>query len=180
MIRYILRRLLTMIPMFLLMTAVYFWVQNSLPGGPVQEALARIQFGGGEGSGRTMSVEDIAKLRAELEVQYGLDKPVPVRYWNWLKKITVLDFGDSTATREPAMKTILERVPVSLGFGIPGFFLTYVVCIFLGLLKGLRDGTKFDTASSVILFIAYSIPALVVSVVLLMGGCDLSSGRGAE
>jgi microcin C transport system permease protein len=171
MTRYLLRRLLTMIPMFFLMTAVYFWVQNSLPGGPVQEALARIQFGGGEGGGRTMSVEDISKLRAELEVQYGLDKPVPVRYWNWLKKVTVLDFGDSTATREPAMKTILERVPVSLGFGIPGFFLTYVVCIFLGLFKGLRDGTKFDTGSSVVLFIAYSIPALVVSVVLLMVFC---------
>jgi len=171
MTRYLIRRLITMVPMFLLMTAVYFWVQNSLPGGPVQEALARIQFGGGEGGGRTMSVDDIAKLRAELEIQYGLDKPVPVRYWNWLKKVTVLDFGDSTATREPAMKTILERVPVSLGFGIPGFFLTYVVCIFLGLLKGLKDGSRFDTSSSIVLFIAYSIPALVVSVVLLMVFC---------
>ena len=171
MFAYLTRRLLTMIPMFFLMTGVYFAVQNYLPGGPVQEVLARIQFGGGEGGGKTMSIDDVAKLKAELEHQYGLDKPVPVRYWNWLKKIAVLDFGDSTATREPAIKTIAERVPISIGFGVPGFFLTYVVCIFLGMIKALKDGSRFDISSSVILFIAYSIPALVVSVVLLLVFC---------
>jgi microcin C transport system permease protein len=171
MFAYLIRRMLTMIPMFFLMTGVYFAVQNYLPGGPVQEVLARIQFGGGEGSGRSMSVDDIAKLKAELEKQYGLDKPVPVRYWNWLKKIAVLDFGDSTATREPAIRTIAERVPISVGFGIPGFFLTYLVCILLGMTKALRDGSRFDVSSSVALFIAYSIPALVVSVVLLLVFC---------
>jgi microcin C transport system permease protein len=171
MTRYLLRRLFTMVPMFFLMTAVYFSVQNYLPGGPVQEMLARIQFGGAEGGGRSMSVEDIGKLKAELEKQYGLDQPVPVRYWNWLRKIAVLDFGDSTATREPAMKTILERVPISVGFGVPGFFLTYLVCIFLGMLKALKDGSRFDISSSVLLFVAYSIPALVVSVVLLLVFC---------
>ena len=171
MFHYLLRRVLTMIPMFFLMTAVYFAVQNYLPGGPVQEVLSRIQFGGGEGNGRTMDVQDIAKLKAELEKQYGLDKPVPVRYLNWLKKIVVLDFGDSTATREPAIHTIAERVPVSMGFGIPGFFLTYIICIFLGMLKALKDGTTMDTSSSVLLFIAYSVPPLVVSVVLLLVFC---------
>jgi microcin C transport system permease protein len=160
-----------MIPMFFLMTAVYFCVQNYLPGGPVQEILSRIQFGGGEGSGRSMTVGDISKLKHELEVQYGLDKPVPVRYFIWLKKVCVLDFGDSTATREPALKTIAERIPVSIGFGVPGFFLTYIVCIFLGMAKALKDGTKLDTGSSVILFIAYSIPPLVFSVVLLLVFC---------
>ncbi len=118
-----------------------------------------------------MNVQDVEKLRLELEKQYGLDKPVPVRYWIWLKKIAVLDFGDSMTTREPALKTIAERVPISIGFGVPGFFLTYIVCIFLGMLKALKDGSKLDIASSLVLFIAYSIPALVVSVVLLLVFC---------
>jgi microcin C transport system permease protein len=170
MFNYLVRRLLTMIPMFFLMTGVYFAVQNYLPGGPVQEVLSRIQFGGGEG-GRTMNIEDIEKLKHELEIQYGLDKPVPVRYWIWLKKMVVLDFGDSTATREPAIKTIMERVPISIGFGVPGFFLTYIICIFMGMVKALKDGSKFDISSSVMLFVAYSIPALVVSVVLLLVFC---------
>jgi len=160
-----------MIPMFFLMTGVYFAVQNYLPGGPVQEILSRIQFGGGEGGGRTMAIEDIDKLKKELEHQYGLDKPVPVRYWIWLKKVVVLDFGDSTATREPAIQTIKERIPISMGFGIPGFFLTYIICIFLGLLKGLKDNSNLDVSSSIVLFVAYSIPPLVISVVLLLVFC---------
>ena len=171
MFSYLVRRILTMIPMFFLMTAVYFAVQNYLPGGPVQEVLSRIQFGGGEGSGRSMNIEDVAKLKAELEKQYGLDKPVAVRYWIWLKKVVVLDFGDSMTTREPAIQTIRERLPVSLGFGIPGFFLTYIVCIFLGMIKALKDGSNFDISSSVLLFVAYSIPPLVVSVVFLLILC---------
>lgn len=160
-----------MVPMFLLMTAVYFMVQNYLPGGPVQEVLSRIQFGGEAGGAVSMGSGNLEQLKADLERQYGLDKPVPVRYLNWLKKILVLDFGDSSTTRTPAIDTILERVPISLGFGIPGFFLTYFVCIALGMAKALRDGGKFDVFSSVTLFVAYSIPPLVVSVVLLLVFC---------
>ncbi len=160
-----------MFPMFILMTMAYFCVQNYLPGGPVQEILNQIQYGGGEGGGRSLSVQDIEKLRKELEHQYGLDEPVPMRYWKWLKKITVLDFGDSITTRQPAMHTVLERLPISIGFGVPGFFLTYFVCIFLGTLKALKDGSRFDLASSMLLFVAYSIPPLVISVVTLFVFC---------
>jgi len=169
---YLIRRLLTMIPMFFLMTGVYFLVQDQLPGGPVQEALARLRGAdmGGSG-GKVMTAEDIDQVRKELERQYGLDKPMPVRYWIWVTKIVKLDFGDSSATRRPAIDTILERVPISLGFGIPGFFLTYLVCIFLGVAKGLKDGSPFDVGSSFLLFVAYSIPPLVISVILLLVFC---------
>ena len=170
---YLLRRILTMIPMFFLMTGVYFAVQNYLPGGPVQEALARLRGAdmGGGGGGRTLSPDDIAAVKAELERQYGLDKPAPVRYLIWVKNVVQFDFGDSMTTRRPALETILERVPISLGFGIPGFFLTYIVCILLGVAKGLKDGSPFDSASSFLLFVAYSIPPLVISVVLLLIFC---------
>jgi microcin C transport system permease protein len=173
MTQYLVRRLLAMIPMFFLMTGVYFAVQNYLPGGPVQEMLSRIQMGGpGDGgSGRALEAEDIAKIKAELERQYGLDQPVPIRYWNWLKKIIVFDFGDSMTTREPAMKTVMERLPVSIGFGVPGFILTYLVCIIFGMIKALQDGSRLDVSSSVLLFVTYSIPPLVVSVVLLLVFC---------
>jgi len=169
---YFLKRLLAVIPMFFLMTAVYFCIQNYLPGGPVQETLARITgLSGDGGSNRVLSTQDIAELRHELEVQYGLDKPVHERYILWLKKIITLDFGDSITTRAPAMDQIIERLPVSLAFGIPGFFLTYLVCIPLGVLMALKDGTRFDLVSSFILFLVYSIPVLVVSVVCLLVFC---------
>ena len=174
---YIVRRLLAMIPMFFIMTGVLFSILDKLPGGPVQEALARIRGsdggGGGGASGRnvSMSTEEIAKLRAELEKQYGLDKPVVVRYLKWVKSIVLLDFGDSITTRQPAMDTIVSRFPVSLGFGIPGFFLTYLICVPLGVAKALKDGGKFDIISSVGLFVVYSIPPLVISIVMLLVFC---------
>jgi microcin C transport system permease protein len=157
--------------MFFLMTGAYFLIQNSLPGGPVQEALQRMRGSEDGGKGQTMTADDIAKLRKDLERQYGLDQPVPVRYWRWLNKIVVLDFGDSMTTRRPALETITERIPISLGFGIPGFFLTYTICILLGIAKALRDGSAFDWGSSIVLFVAYSVPALVVSVILLLVFC---------
>ena len=168
---YLIRRFLAFVPMFFLMTGAYFLIQNSLPGGPVQEALQRMRGSEDGGKGQTMTANDIAKLRKDLERQYGLDQPVPVRYWRWLKKIVVLDFGDSMTTRRPALETITERIPISLGFGIPGFFLTYTICILLGIAKALRDGSGFDWGSSIILFVAYSVPALVVSVILLLVFC---------
>ncbi len=159
------------------MTGIYFSVQNYLPGGPVQEALARIRgadSGGGGGGGRSggsYTAEEIASIEADLKRQYGLDKPPLVRYVIWIKNISRLDFGDSSATRRPAIETIVERIPISLGFGIPGFFLTYTVCILLGMLKAVRDGKPFDTATSILLFIAYSIPPLVLSVIFLLVFC---------
>ncbi len=170
--KYLVKRLIATIPMFFLMTGVFFALQNYLPGGPVQEALAQIR-GQSEGSrgDRTLSVDDIDRIRKELEKQYGLDKPVHVRYWNWVKSIATLDFGDSTTTRQPAMETVASRIPVSLGFGIPGFFLTYLICVPLGVRKALRDGSNFDAITSFFLFLNYSVPTLVISVILLLVFC---------
>lgn len=168
---YFLKRFLAIIPMFFLMTATYFCIQNYLPGGPVQDALAKISGMGGESGGRPMNPEDIAKLRHDLEVQYGMDKPVVVRYFIWVKNILILNFGDSHVTRAPAMDQIVERLPISLAFGIPGFFLTYLVCIPLGVAMALRDGSKFDAITSFGLFVSYSIPALVFAVLFLLVFC---------
>ena len=170
--RYLIKRLLATIPMFFLMTGVFFALQNYLPGGPVQEALAQIRGQNDSSrSDRSFSVEDIQRLKKDLERQYGLDKPVYIRYWNWVKAVACLDFGDSTTTRQPAMQTVASRIPVSLGFGIPGFFLTYLICIPMGVRKALRDGSKFDAFTSFVLFLNYSIPTLVVSVILLLVFC---------
>lgn len=171
---YFIRRFLVIIPMFFIMTGTYFSIQNYLPGGPVQETLARIRGMGGEGGSSknvNMSTEDIQKLTHELEVQYGLDQPAFTRYFIWLKKILSFDFGDSITTRSPAIDQIIERLPISLSFGIPGFFLTYIISIPLGVMMALKEGSKFDTISSFFLFIIYSIPALVFAVIFLLVFC---------
>lgn len=163
-----------MVPMFFVMTALYFLIQNELPGGPVQEAMARIKGvdgGGASGSKASMSPEEKARIKADLERQYGLDKPVYTRYFIWVSNIFRLDFGESLTTRRPAMETVMERIPISLGFGLPGFFLTYIICIALGVAKAIGDGKTFDVSSSIVLFILYAVPALVFAVILLLVFC---------
>ena len=157
--------------MFFVITCLYFVLQNYMPGGPVQDALARIQGMGGAGGVGFQTEADIDLLRQDLERQYGLDKPVFIRYFIWLKNILLLDFGESIATRQPAIHQIYERLPVSLSFGVPGFFLMYLVCIPLGIMMALKDGKRFDIISSFVLFVLYSIPTLVLALLFLYVFC---------
>jgi microcin C transport system permease protein len=168
---YFIKRILFIIPMFFIMTGVYFCIQNYLPGGPVQEALANLKGMGEDTKGPPMTVYDLEKIKHELEVQYGLDKPAYIRYLIWVRNVLTLNFGDSSATRAPAMDQIIERLPISLSFGLPSFFLTYLVCIPLGVAMALRDGSQFDSFASFILFVLYSIPALVFAVIFLLVFC---------
>ncbi|MBX9703682.1 MAG: ABC transporter permease subunit, partial [Silvanigrellaceae bacterium] len=177
------KRLLATIPMFFLMTGIYFTIQNSLPGGPVEEALARIKgLSADEGfaSRSAQNPEKLEKLRHELEKEYGLDKPAFVRYFIWLKNILCLEFGNSITTRRPAMEQIIERFPISLSFGLPSFFLAYLICIPLGVMMALRDGSRFDALATLTLFVTYSIPALVFAMLFLLFLCtDRFLSQGA-
>jgi microcin C transport system permease protein len=78
------------------------------------------------------------------------------------------DFGTSYVYREPVMKLILERLPVSLQFGLIGFILSYTICIYLGIQKALSHGSPFDLVTSTLIFIGYSIPGWALGAFLLM------------
>ncbi|MCB0385426.1 MAG: ABC transporter permease subunit, partial [Bdellovibrionales bacterium] len=111
-----------------------------------------------------------------LKKQYGFDKPMHIRYAIWLKNIVTLDFGESFSYEEPVVDVIASKFPVSLQFGIISLLLTYMVCIPLGIAKAVRDGSTFDMASSVFLMFLYSIPPLILAILLrvyLAGGAFL-------
>lgn len=87
--------------------------------------------------------------------------------------ILTLDFGNSTQYHEPVMKVFLQRIPVSVQFGIIGLFMTYCVCLYLGVQKALRHGSKFDFVTSSMVLIAYSVPGWALGAVLqLLFGTD--------
>ena len=177
---YLLKRVLAIIPTLLGITVVCFFIINLAPGGPVQQKIAQLQFSGvfmnspgGESRSSAISKEVIENLKK----QYGFDKPVHVRYWIWLKSIATFDFGDSFTYEEPVIDVIISKFPVSLQFGIVSFILTYLICIPLGILKAIREGSRFDFISSVVLLIMYSIPALVLGILLktyFTGGSGLA------
>lgn len=155
-----------MIPTFLGITVLTFFLINMAPGGPVEQRLQRIRFGGGKSHAAATGVsEEVIKA---LQKQYGFDKPVHERYWIWLKNIATLDFGQSFTYEEPVIDVILSKFPVSLQFGIASLILTYLVCIPLGVMKSTRAGNMFDKVSGILLYFAYSMPSVVLGIFLIV------------
>ena len=172
---YFIRRFLLIIPTFIGITLVVFAVTNFVPGGPVEREIMRYRAaalteGGGGGGGGTVTLPEDAIQ--EIRRYYGFDKPVHVRYVQWLWKVLHLDLGNSYVYQDPVWDVIKSRFPVSIFIGLTGFFLSYFICVPLGVLKAVRHGSKFDFLSSAIVFLGYSVPgwALGTALLVLFGG----------
>lgn len=171
---YFIRRLLLIIPTFIGITLLVFAVTRFVPGGPIERMLIQAQLttegsGSARGSssrvgGSPLSEDQLQQLRE----YYGFDKPILVGYWDWLKKISVLNLGTSTRYNEPVWQTIRDRLPVSIFYGLTTLIITYLVCIPLGILKAVRHNTFVDHVTSAIIFIGYAIPGFVVGIILMI------------
>lgn len=173
---YFIRRLLLMIPTFLGITVIFFFILQIVPGGPLEQEMLKLRAGlasmgegGGGGIGGQMDrVEIPAEALEEMKRFYGVDKPIPVRYALWLWNVLHFDLGVSYVYSEPVWTTIKSRFPVSIYFGVIGFILSYSVCVPLGIAKAIKHGSPFDFVSSVLVFIGYSIPGWALGAVLLV------------
>ncbi|MGF1693462.1 ABC transporter permease subunit [Photobacterium kagoshimensis] len=170
MLSYFLRRLMLVIPTFLGVTLLIFTITRFVPGGPVERLLASMQAKGdvqatstAVGGSNALSDDQIAELNAF----YGLDKPVFEAYSDWLSKLVVFDFGESTRYYEPVWDMIAERIPVSAFYGGMTFFISYFISIPLGYFKAMRHGSVFDSSSSILIFIGYALPGYVVGILLI-------------
>ena len=134
----------------------------------------------------------------ELKKIYNLDKPLWERYlrtflWyspkkksepfldsifnynNW-EGFLVFKFGNSFYRNKSVLSLIKEKLPVSASLGVTSFFLTYTICIFLGIAKAVKNGSRFDTWTSLIVLIGYSVPGFVLAIFLIV---LLGPGDGA-
>jgi microcin C transport system permease protein len=152
-----------------------------VPGGPVERLLSQIQarqkgseagsaqFGRG---GREGFAELQQEQRDYLNKLYGFDKPLVVQFWNWVVRLFTFDFGESYYRHRSVVNLVLDKLPVSLSLGGWSFLLVYSACIPLGIRKAQVHGSTFDSVSSVIVLVGYSIPgfALGVFLIVLFGG----------
>ena len=165
--RYLFKRLLLILPTLLGISLICFTIIQFIPGGPVEEAVFKIRSATamqGVSSTEFLTEREIDRIRE----YYGFDKPAPVRFWIWLRSIVVLDFGRSFSYDEPVLSVILQKMPVSLFFGLSSFLLSYLICIPLGMWKALRNGSKGDAISSVFIFSGYVIPSYALGVLLII------------
>jgi microcin C transport system permease protein len=173
---YFIRRFLLIIPTFLGITVIVFVITNFVPGGPVERQIMRMRGIGGEAGGASAGgrggIEIPEEEVQEIRRYYGFDKPVYVRYGQWLWNILHLNLGNSYIYQDPVWDVIKSRFPISIFLGLTGFLLGYLVCIPLGVMKAIRHGTRFDLISSALVFIGYSVPgwALGTALLVLFGG----------
>lgn len=169
---YFIKRILLVIPTFIGITVLCFALIQFVPGGPVEQAIMKMK-GIGEAEsrpGRGGSAETISETqRKEIEAYYGFDQPFHQRYWKWLVRDRLgMEMPSYRYPNKTAWQLIRERFHVSLIFGLTGFFLSYLVCIPLGIFKALRHNSGFDIGSSIIVFVGYAIPPFAFGMVLKM------------
>ncbi|GBF51047.1 ABC transporter permease [Leptospira ryugenii] len=163
--KYFLKRLLLIIPTLIGITFVVFLISHLAPGGPLDSEIAKIKGAANQtgASTKQISQEEIELIKKRLH----LDKPIPIAYLYWLKQILTFDLGESRLHSRKVTELIYEKLPVSLIFGLSGFFLTYFICIPLGIRKALKDGSLFDFLSSFFIFFTYSLPVFAFAMLLL-------------
>ncbi|MEC8952716.1 MAG: ABC transporter permease subunit [Acidobacteriota bacterium] len=166
-----------MIPTFIGITLAVFVIMHFVPGGPVERQILQYRMaimteGGVSGGAQALTVSLPQDAIDEIRRFYGFDKPVHVRYGQWLWNVIRLDLGNSYIYQEPVWDVIKSRFPVSIFLGLTGFLLSYVICIPLGVMKAVRHGTRFDVVSSIVVFLGYSVPgwALGTALLVLFGG----------
>lgn len=174
---YFIRRFLLVIPTFIGITMVVFVIMHFVPGGPVERQIMRFKMammtegGAAAGTGQ-LDVGIPEEAIEEMRRYYGFDKPVYVRYGLWLWNLVHLDLGNSYVYQDPVWDVIKSRFPISIFLGLTAFLLSYLICVPLGVMKAVRHGSRFDIASSFIVFLGYSTPgwALGTALLVLFGG----------
>jgi oligopeptide transport system permease protein len=147
MLKYTLKRLVNaFIVLFIIATATWFLMQL-LPGSPIQNT-------------EKLSAE----AEAQIEEQYGLDKPLPVQYALYMTGLVRGDLGDSYLYGGRSVSSIiLERLPVSIFLGTQAIIIGLVVGLFLGIVSALKQNTIWDSGAAFLAVLGVSIPDFVLA-----------------
>lgn len=149
--RYVLRRLLQMIPVFLGATLLIFLMVYALPGDPIEGLFGE----------RAADPAVVARLREE----YNLDEPLWKQYLLYLQGIVTLDFGQ-TFSGQDVLDVMRRAFPVTIKLTLVAFVIEMVLGITVGLVAGLRRGGLFDASTLASTLVVISIPIFVVGFVL--------------
>ncbi len=151
MLRFVVRRLLLLVPILIgLSLLVFFWIR-ALPGGPAEALL-----------GERATPEAVAAI----EKQYGLDEPVWKQYIAFVKQTAGLNFGDSITTRQPVTEELKQRFPATVELAVAAMLFSILLGVPLGFVAAKRYGSWVDHGSLVASLIGISIPIFFLAILL--------------
>jgi len=151
---FILRRLLSVVPVLLIITFATFFLMQLLPGGP----LAAYE------NNPEISQKDIERLRHEM----GLDRPIHVQYWSWLKNFVRGDWGYSFTTKRPVLFEIWDRLPNTLYLTGISLIVALIIAIPAGIISATRQYSVFDHITTTLAYIGRSMPVFYSGLLLII------------
>jgi peptide/nickel transport system permease protein len=152
--RYILRRLITIVPTIIIVSLVSFSIILFLPGDP---ALAIL------GPERAADKEAYARIRQDM----GLDRPVPVQYVEWAGKAVRGDLGTSVRNQQPVLEGIKERLPVTILLGACAMILGLLIAIPVGIISAVRPNSKADAIGTIFALSGVAVPHFWLGILLI-------------
>jgi glutathione transport system permease protein len=151
--RYILRRSLLMIPIFLLISIVIFSLIHIVPGNPIDNLL-----------GPGMTVEHQRKLTEK----YYLDKPIHVQYFIWFKNLINGDLGRSIIEKRPVSELLMHHLPYSLKLGLSAIVLSFIFGVSMGIISASARNTILDHIAMVFALLGVTIPSFWLGLILIL------------
>lgn len=156
MLLYLIRRIAGLVPLLIGITFISFFVIQLAPGSPVELMT-------------DMNPDASPELREKLEEYWGLDEPVHIQYWQWLKRIAVGDFGISFATdRRPVADKIWEALPITLFLNALSLCLIMAMAIPIGIYSATHPYTLGDRSATVFVFLGFAMPTFWLALLCMM------------
>ena len=151
--RFIVKRILSVIPVLFIVSIVVFMLVHLVPGDPAAAML-----------GDMASEEDIAALHTRL----GLDRPLPVQYGIWLKNVLTGYFGESVANHQPVTGMLLSHLEPTIHLTLLALVIAVMVAIPLGMIGATNKGTAADHSVTVISLLGISLPGFLLGLFLIL------------
>lgn len=161
MTRYVVRRLIYMVPTIFLISLVAFAIISLPPGDFLTTLIAQMRAQGGD--------VDQARIAA-LELRYGLDQPVWVQYLKWMQGILVGDFGESFQLNRPVTEVLAQRLPLTVVIAVVTLLFTWVIALPVGLYSAIRQYKLGDYLATTIGFLGLAVPNFLIALVLMYLG----------
>jgi peptide/nickel transport system permease protein len=155
-LKYIVKRLLFMIPLLFGITIICFSVMHLAPGSPTDLETQ-------------MNPRASADYKDRLSAMYDLDKPLHKQYILWVGKLATLDLGMSfSQDRRPVADKIFERIPITIAINVISMILIMAIAIPLGVLSAVYRDSLFDRITSVFVFVGFAMPTFWLALLLMI------------
>jgi len=155
MLRYLVRRILEMVPLLFIISALIYLLLYLMPGDPLYTMLQGVP---------NLRAEDYRRLRA----LYGLDDPVYIQYWKWLWQLLQLNAGYSREFGQPAMDIILPALKNTLVLTLSAMVIGKSLAVLLGIFSAVRQYSIGDYLLTGLTFMAYSVPAFWLGLMMII------------